>query len=277
MQHSTPLSFPATTGATVLCLHSSAGSGAQWRTLAQALSTHWRVQTPDLLGHGAAAGWPVGVSDSLHVDAQAATQHAPGGPLHLVGHSYGAAVALQIALREPERVRSLTLYEPVLFGLLRSMAPTDPALGEIEEVAGSVAALVAAGRPDEAARVFVGYWGGSRAWALLSDSQRRALTARMPAVPHHFAALFAATWTAEHLASLQMPVLLLRGSATRAPARRAAELLAQALPRAQCGLLQDAGHLGPITHAQTVSHWMTAHIDPMLARRQTNEDALLAA
>lgn len=55
MQHNITLSLPATAGATVLCLHSSAGNGAQWRTLAQTLPphAHSRVQTPDLPGHGA--------------------------------------------------------------------------------------------------------------------------------------------------------------------------------------------------------------------------------
>lgn len=53
--------FPANAGTTVLCLHSSAGTGAQWRTLAQTLGERWRVRTPDMLGHGEAAAWPLGV------------------------------------------------------------------------------------------------------------------------------------------------------------------------------------------------------------------------
>ncbi len=172
-----------------------------------------------------------------------------------------------MALRHPERVRSLTLYEPVAFGIIGRMAPDDAALDEIEEVAASVASLVRAGYTHDAARVFVGYWGGSRAWAALTEPQRKALMARMLVVPRHFEALFAARWDKELLKRLQMPVLLLRGGNTRAPARRVTELLAQALPHAQCGALPGAGHLGPVTHAQTVGHWMTAHIDPLLARR----------
>ena len=88
----------------------------------------------------------------------------------------------------------------------------------------------------------------------------------MAAVPRHFEALFAARWHAGVLARLQMPVLLLRSGATRAPARRLTALLAQARPQAPCGVLPNAGHLGPITDAQTVGHWMTAHIGPLRAR-----------
>jgi pimeloyl-ACP methyl ester carboxylesterase len=36
----------------------------------------------------------------------------------LVGHSYGAAVALIAALATPGRVRAMALYEPTLFALL---------------------------------------------------------------------------------------------------------------------------------------------------------------
>lgn len=222
--------------------------------------------TPDLHGHGASPAWPVGTTATLDVGAAAVAREAGAGPLHPVGHSYGAAVPLQLALRQPERVRSLTLYEPVVFGMLQAQPTPDAAADEIAEVAASVAALVAVRAALDAARVFVAYWGRSRAWSGLGDNQRSALAERAAVVPQHFAALFAARWTAASLAALQMPVLLLRGGATRAPARRVSELLSEALPHAQCRLPADAGRVGPITHARTIGHWMAAHIDPVLAR-----------
>jgi pimeloyl-ACP methyl ester carboxylesterase len=259
-------------GVAVVCLHSSTGSGSQWRHLAEALSPRWRVLAPDLYGHGGSPGWPAGAQETLHVDAAAAARLVDDAPAHLVGHAYGAAVALQMALHSPERVRSLTLYEPVTFGMLERRAPADPTLVEITEVADSVDALVAAGCLDDAARVFAGYWGGSGIWAALDASQQAALARRIGVVPRHFRALFAARWDAHMLARLRMPVLLLRGSATRAPARRVSEALARALPHAQCAVLPEVGHLGPMTHPQLVGHWMTAHIDPLLGRRFSAAD-----
>jgi len=256
-------------GERVVCLHSSTGSSAQWRALQNALASRWEVLAADLHGHGRSPAWPESTRSTLSVDAAAVAALAGigigGRGVHLVGHSYGAAVALQIALSHPGQVRSLTLYEPVVFGLLRSAAPDDAALHEIEEVAASVASLVAAGSLEDAARVFVGYWGGARAWSALGDDQQRAVMARMPAVPRHFEALFAATWSAELLKRLRMPVLLMQGGCTRASARRATELLAAALPQAQRVELAGAGHLGPMTHSDTVVRWMVAHLDPRLA------------
>lgn len=255
------------TGERIVCLHSSTASGAQWRALQDLLGSRWQVMAPDLHGHGRSPALPVGGAGALHADADAVAQvsgMAVGQAVHLVGHSYGAAVALQMALAHPARVRSLTLYEPVAFGLLHKAAPGDEALDEIEAVASSVAALVRLGALHDAARVFVGYWGGAAAWAAMNDDQQRSVMARMPSVPQHFDALFAARWDGPVLRRLRMPVLLMRGESTRAAARRVSELLAAALPHAQCVELGGAGHLGPLTHRETVARWMLAHLDPQL-------------
>ncbi|MBC7993881.1 MAG: alpha/beta fold hydrolase, partial [Rhizobacter sp.] len=223
-------------GDLVVCLHSSAGTHAQWHGLSQALSSRWQVLAPDLHGHGRSPQWPKTAAHTLHVDAHAVTAlmeatspHLDQRGVHLVGHSYGAAVAMQIALRHPRRVRSLTLYEPVAFGALRELAPRDPAFDEITDIAHSVRGLMRRGDMDEAAARFIAYWGGDKAWAAMSPAQRSAVAERMPAVPRHFDACFSARWTQAVLSRLTMPILLINGAQTRTPARRVAELLGRAL------------------------------------------------
>ena len=175
--------------ADIVCLHSSTATSNQWRSLQELMASRWEVLAPDLHGHGRSPDFAPSTRSALHADAAAVAALAGigGRSVHLVGHSYGAAVALQIALRFPQQVQSLTLYEPVAFGLL---AVDDAARGEIEDIAASVASLVQTGRRVDAARVYVACWGGSRAWAVLDEGQRQALAARMPAVPRHFDALF---------------------------------------------------------------------------------------
>ena len=180
---------------TVLCLHSSTGSHAQWRGLANTLAEHARVVSVDFHGHGRSPVWPADAPVTLQVDARAADQSlreaAPDADgVHLVAHSYGAAVALQMALDHPGRVRSLTLYEPVAFGLLQGAAGAGEALAEIEAIADEVALLTAQGERAAAAEAFVDYWGGGGAWQQMGEAQRDAVQVRITAIPRHFAALY---------------------------------------------------------------------------------------
>ena len=75
-------------------------------------------------------------------------------PVHIVGHSYGGALALRVTLQRPQKVASLTLYEPSCFQLLDELGePGDAAMSEIGVVAGAVADLVARGHGEAAVRV----------------------------------------------------------------------------------------------------------------------------
>lgn len=251
---------------TVICLHSSTGSQAQWRPLVQALTPRWQVLALDLHGHGRSPAWPADAPNTLDVDA-GAVQHllqglddGSGSPqgVHLVGHSYGAAVALRVAMRFPQRVLSLTLYEPVVFGLLPAGTP---ARHEVEDIARSVAGLVKARALAEAARVFVGYWGGPQAWLQMNPAQQATVIHRISTVPRHFEALFAARWRKQHFARLQMPMLLMQGSETRRSAAGVMQELLKALPQARHCVVEGAAHLGPITDASTVRQVMQLHLD----------------
>ena len=258
-------------GSLVLCLHSSTGSQAQWRTLAERLADRAEVVTPDLHGHGRSPAWPESAPNTLDTDAravmalvQAQRPRIAQQGLHLVGHSYGGAVALRIALRHPQLVRSLTVYEPVLFGLL-GHGEDEPALEEIRDIARTVASLVRAGELAAAAQVFVAYWGGANAWHAMNEAQQATVVHRISTIPRHFQALFAARPDARLWQRLQMPVWLLHGSATRASARAVADRLATLLPGVQRAEIRGAGHLGPITHAATVADAMAWPLTASLA------------
>jgi pimeloyl-ACP methyl ester carboxylesterase len=258
------------TGPLVLCLHSSTGSQAQWRTLADRLADRAEVISPDLYGHGRSPAWPEGAANTLDTDAravmalvQAQRPRLAQEGLHLVGHSYGGAVALRIALRHPQLVRSLTVYEPALFGLLGGDDAAEPE--EIRDIARTVASLVRAGEVAAAAQVFVAYWGGAGAWPAMNEAQQATVVHRISTIPRHFDALFDARPDTRLWQRLQMPVWLLHGSATRASARAVADRLATLLPCVQRAEIRGAGHLGPVTHAAAVADAMAWPLTASLA------------
>ena len=110
----------------------------------------------------------------------------------------------------------------------------------------------------------IGYWGGEPTWNQMAAAQRDAVAGRMPTVPRHFDALFAARWHKRLLERLTMPILLMHGSQTRTPARRVTELLSHVLSHALRAEVPGAGHLGPMTHAGLVNAWVLGRIDPTL-------------
>lgn len=260
---SAPPKSPATP---VVCLHSSGASGRQWRALAADGGAAWQWHTPDFFGHGSRPAWPESLPNELTVEADGVLAGLPfdaGQRFDLVGHSYGGAVALQVALQQPQRVRSLTLYEPVAFGVL----PQDlPEWLEAHRVAAAVGAALDRGDLDEAARGFVGYWQGRDVWPELDAAQRARLAEPMPTIRRHFEALSAARWTPGQLATLQMPVQLICGSATRDSAKRVALTLVERLPNARLAWLEGGQHLAPITAAARVNPLMLEHLLAMRNR-----------
>ncbi len=260
----------------VLCVHSSAGSSRQWLPLANRLGDSCNVVAPDLFGHANTPEWTGEPQDVLAADAERVARLLAGRAAHLVGHSYGGAVALRIALRYPERVQSVSVYEPVAFRLLRDFAPRSRETCEVAGVAVGVRRDLAAGLADMAARRFVDYWSGTGTFAGLPELHRQSIAKRMPTVAAHFAALWNDDARLEDYAGLRMPVAFMIGARTRAPTRRIVELLRAVIPHATYQPMSAMGHMGPVTHPHTVAQRLAAEIRAR-RRRETATARVLAA
>ena len=87
-------------GAPMVLLHCSGSSAAQWRDLGAILARDFHIAAPDFYGCGSTGAWPgrrpIRLADHAHMVAEVVRAH--GYPVHLVGHSFGGAVALRLAL-----------------------------------------------------------------------------------------------------------------------------------------------------------------------------------
>jgi pimeloyl-ACP methyl ester carboxylesterase len=265
-------------GPTVILLHSSGSSGKQWDTLVGALQSRFRLQTVDFHGHGATPAWAGGRPLALDDDAAlVAPLLAAAGGAHLVGHSYGGAVALKLARQYPRFVSSVAVYEPVTFRLLFDYNARQPAAREVMIVAARIHTNLLVGRIDRAAAHFVDYWSGDGTWEAMPLSRRQAVISRMPSVVPHFHALFTETLRRSELARLPMPVLCLTGARTKASTRRIGELLRLALPEATHEMLAGMSHMGPVTHAGAVAARLTGWLDTQAMLQDAAERLLEAA
>ncbi len=256
----------AGTGAPVIALHGSASTGAQWRSLSGCLEGRWRVITPDLPGYGLSEpvrGSGLG-ADAAQIAALAARL---GGPVHLVGHSYGGAVALKLARVAPELVRSLTVIEPAAFHLLRDAGPADRALMvEVEAVGRRVAAHAGRGRTDAAIRCFIDFWNGEGAWERSSPRLKAALAQGVDAVVANFVAIGREPDRMADLAGIGVPLLAVMGLESRPVTMRLTEMLAEAVAGAELRMIPEAGHMAPLTDPHLVDPMTAAHLARVEAR-----------
>lgn len=238
----------------VVALHCSGSSGRQWDPYAERLPAGLRLTAPDLLGSGRDPAWTPGAPVTLEAEARRvlAAFPADGAPVHLIGHSYGGAVALEVALRWPEKVRTLTLYEPVRFALL-GHAETAGIGRLIVEVGTRIAQLADSGRLHESAAMFVDYWSGRGTWDKLPAPRRQVFADRMRKVAAEFGALFNDTTPPEAYGQLAMPMRLIAGMRSPLPARKVVEQLAIRCRQAAVVHLAGLGHMGPVTHPARVA------------------------
>ena len=97
----------------LVLLHGNFASWRWWQPVLTGLPAHYRAYVPDMRGCGDSERPGFGHDIEMLVnDLHAFAASLKLGPMHLVGHSLGGAVALQFALDHPELVRSLVLVAP---------------------------------------------------------------------------------------------------------------------------------------------------------------------
>jgi len=232
-----------------LLLHCSLAHSAAWTGVARALPEGYGLSAPDLVGHG--RGPAADPAQDLHDQAtDAAAAHLPDTPCHLIGHSFGATLALRLALDHPGRVKTLTLIEPVLFAAARGQ----PGWQAHEDALAPLGRLCDAQDWAGAARLFLGVWGGPVPYDALPPAQQSYMRDRMWVIPastpalHHDSARIL-----PRLGQITCPVLLLEGAQSPPVIAEIQTELARALSNSRRAVIAGAGHMAPITHPGAVA------------------------
>ncbi len=249
-------------GPAVVCIHAGYGSSGQWRSLAQCLEDRFRVIACDMSGSGKSPPTPAGTQYTLNEEVSFLDPvfDAAGESFHLIGHSFGGAVALKAALRHHGRVQSLTLVEPTLFALLLANAPASAAAHEIRDHVERTSRLAEAGDREGAAEEFVDYWFRRGAWIEMREEVRADVRERMVLLRQRWNALLLDPITTAEVAGINIPVLYLTAEASNAPTHALAALLIATLPDVRAIHITGASHMAPLTDSDRVNRSIEAFL-----------------
>src|SRR5260221_3604872 len=214
----TQVSSRKNAGASVVALHCSLGSGRQWAKLGAELSAKFgpgvKLIAPDLIGYGHDAcllDLPTTLAQEVQALREALDQTK--GPIHLVGHSYGGAIAFKIATDPAyqHRIRSLSLIEPVLPTLLLESAADRRLHDQFAELAREVSRDLWDGSVLEAIDKFTEFWNGSGPREALSPAARIRMIEHAERLAFDFMAAFAEENVTMAAVSLRLPTLVFSG------------------------------------------------------------------
>jgi pimeloyl-ACP methyl ester carboxylesterase len=200
-------------------------------------------------------------------DADALLQHLDAPGAHVVGHSTGAAIALELALLRPDAVRSLVLLEPPL--------PSAPGAADFFARAEPSIAACAAGDRAGAMAEFLSLASGlewERCRAVIDRGVPGGVERAIAYAPVFFESYLPALsrWRfgADQAAGIGLPVLSVTGARTDRFFAEGHDLLRSWLPRFEETTIADAGHLLHLEQPAAVAGRIAQFLSAQTAARR---------
>lgn len=226
-------------GDPILCIHGGGSSAVMWEEAVEELARLGRVIVYDRRGCTRSERpepyQRTSVGEQAD-DAAALLEALARAPAVVIGRSYGGAVAIDLALRHPERLRALVLLEGDALGLSPAgLEWTKGICDRLREVAANDGV-------DAVYEALIGEVIGEGAWASFPDEIRRVLTHNGPALLAELGYVDEPMPDDAAFATIDKPVLLVAASESPPEQRDMTEKMAAVLPYARTSLVAG-GHL----------------------------------
>ncbi len=236
-------------GEAIVALHCTGGNAGQWKRVADHLDGKFRTVAPNFIG--------VGRTEQLGDDSQhwleadisvvLAILEKQHRPVHLMGHSYGGHVALNVALNMKDSLKSLILVEPAV--------PGGNSAGRFSinttSMQSTVSDLVE----------FFDRTGAHGGWSSIPESRRAKLIADRFTLAAQINAIVESELPEIGEIAGRLPCAIISGADTSPEIHQHCNDLSRMIESAQRFVVPDAGHMLPITHAKEVAEITLAHLE----------------
>ena len=234
-------------GPLVILIHGSVSDYREWEKQIGALAKHYRVVAYSRRFH-----WPnatpakdADASVERQVDDLAALLRALGStPAHIIGHSFGGAVALNFALRYPELVRTLVLVEPAVSSVLADTPENTEARKEGQAIRAKMKEAFDSGDAQRIVRTYADHVAPGE-FEKATTETREMLMANVHAFQLDFTAP-RPVLSCDDARRISAPVLVLSGDRSPLGLQRIAEATSNCIPKA--GFIKIAGGTHWVQH-----------------------------
>jgi len=162
---------------------------------------------------------------------------------HLMGHSYGAMIALRTAIDQPDLVKSLVLGEPAVETMISGTVKGDSLIADFRSSANVAVSLYKEGKNEETVRQFLKtVLGSDEAYDIVPQAVRNGWLQNLVEGICISETQDLASISREDLRQIETPTLLIKGEYSPAYLALASDSLNVAMPNSELKLLPNASH-----------------------------------
>lgn len=236
-------------GPTLVLLHGVGLRSEAWNGLTAYLSDSFSIYAIDLPGHGESKSLE-GEASSLkdYSDVITAYLESFDGPVHVVGHSMGAMIAIDIAIHHPERVKSIAALNAIY---QRSDIASKAVKARAEALRGIA-------QKDLNTDVTLQRWFGEYPEGDSLDAAKACDGwIRKTPIKEYQKAYYCFAHhdgpSMQQLPKLQVPSLFITGADEPNSTPEMSQAMAQIAPLGRAEIIRGAAHMMPMTHAKQVA------------------------
>ena len=243
-------------GEPIIFIHGSWDDHHSWDGVAAILQNSNRVIRYDRRGHSASSGGYGQGSINEDVNDVIGFMEGLGiNEAHIVGHSYGANIAIMLCEKAPAMIKSIFIHEPPIFSLLSSGVAAKEMKKKYFLLMQQAASLIEAGKIEDAAIIFIEKVAfGKGAWKCLFDKcARQAILSNVDTWLDQFKDPDRLAVDVNALNNISGKVVISTGTASLEPYGVVVREISRIIEKIAVVEVKGAGHGAHISHPDKIS------------------------